>query len=164
MLRLFFDSPKKPFQLREISRLLQLGMPSVRNHVKRLEKEGFVRKEKLGVYESYFASENEVFKIYKRNDMLLRISESGLSNYLEETFVPDAIVLFGSASRGEDLEGSDIDLFIMAKQKSVDLRSFENKLERKISIQFERRVQDLPKELFNNVINGIVIYGYLKVF
>ena len=38
-------------------------MPSVRNHVKKLEKEGFVKREKTGVYQSYIASKNELFKV-----------------------------------------------------------------------------------------------------
>lgn len=42
ILQLFFDYPTKHFQLREICRTLNLGMPSVRNHVKRLESKKFV--------------------------------------------------------------------------------------------------------------------------
>ena len=164
VLRLFFDYPTRHFQLREICRILKLGMPSVTNHVKRLEKEGFVKKEKTGVYESYVASKNELFKVYKRNDALLRLHESGLVDFLSDRFTPDAIVLFGSASRGEDVEGSDIDLLIIAKEQSVDLRKFEHVLKRKISLEFEQKVSNVPKDLMNNIINGIVVHGYLEVF
>lgn len=164
VLRLFFDYPTKRFQLREISRMIKLGLPSVRNHVAKLERSGFVKKDKKGVYQSYFSSKNDIFKLYKRNDVLFRIEESGLNDFLAETFVPDAIVLFGSASRGEDIETSDIDLLIVAKEKDVDLKTFEKKLNRKISLHFEEAVPKIPKELLNNIINGIVVYGYLKVF
>ena len=84
--------------------------------------------------------------------------------FLSDAFVPDAIVLFGSASRGEDIEGSDIDLFLVAKEREINLRKFEKKLKRKISLHFEDSVSKVPKELMNNIINGIVVYGYLKVF
>jgi len=164
VLRLFFDYPTRHFQLREICRILKLGMPSVTNHVKRLEKEGFVKKEKTGVYESYVASKNELFKVYKRNDALLRLHESGLVDFLSDRFTPDAIVLFGSASRGEDVEESDIDLLIIAKEQPIDLKKFENALKRKISLEFEQKVSDMPKDLMNNIINGIVVHGYLEVF
>jgi len=143
--------------------MLKLGIPSVRNHVKKLEKCGFVKKAKEGIYASYISTRNEKFKIYKRNDILLRIQESGLLYFLQDTFVPDAIVLFGSASRGEDVESSDIDLFLVAKEKEVNLKKFEETLKRKINLHFEERVSDIPKELLNNLINGIVVYGYLKV-
>ncbi len=164
ILGLFFDYPTRHFHLREICRILGLGMPSVRNHVKKLEKLNFIKKEKKGVYESCIATRNELFNAYKKNDLLLRIHESGLINFLADAFVPDAIVLFGSASRGEDVESSDIDLFLIAKEKEVDLKRFEKKLGRKIALHFESRTSDLPKELLNNVINGMVLYGYLKVF
>ena len=164
ILQLFFDFPTKHFQLREICRILKLGMPSVRNHVKKLEKQGFIKKEKKGVYESYVSTKNDAFKIYKRNDILIRIHESGLVDFLADTFVPDSITLFGSASRGEDIESSDIDLFLMAKEKKIDLKKFEDKLKRKITLHFESNVSEIPKELLNNIINGIVIYGYLQVF
>jgi len=164
ILRLFFDYPTKHFQLREICRMLKLGMPSVRNHVKELERQNFVKKEKRGVYGSYTSSKNDLFKIYKRNDILLRLHESGLVNFLADKFIPDAIVLFGSASRGEDIESSDVDLLVIAKEKEVDLKKFEGKLKRKIALHFEEKISGVPKELLNNIINGIVLYGYLKVF
>lgn len=164
ILRLFFDYPMKRFQLREICRMLKMGMPSVRNNVRKLEKYGFIRKEKKGVYESYVSSKNDIFRLYKRNDMLLRTYESGLIDFLAEKLIPDAIILFGSASRGEDMETSDIDLFLIAKEKEIDVAKFEKRLKRKISLHFEEKVSRIPKELLNNIINGAVVYGYLKVF
>lgn len=164
ILRLFFDYPTKRFQLREISRMLKMGFPSVKIHITELERQGFIKKNDKGIYQSYVSSRSDVFKLYKRNDILLRLHESKLVYFLSETFAPDAIVLFGSASRGEDIETSDIDLLIVAKEKDVDLKKFEKKLNRKISLHFEEDVPKIPKELLNNIINGIVVSGYLKVF
>lgn len=164
ILKLFFDQPTRHFQLREISRMLKLGMPSVINHIKKLEKEGFIKKEKRGVYESYISSGSDLFKVYKRNDILLRIYESGLIDFLADEFMPDAIVLFGSCARGEDIETSDVDLLVVAKEKEVELKKFESALKRKISLHFEENVSEIPKELLNNIVNGIVVYGYLTVF
>ena len=164
ILRLFFDYPTKGFQLREISRLTKLGMPSVSLHIKRLEKYGFIKKEKTGVYANYKASRNDLFMLYKRNDMLLRLHECGLVEFLADKFLTDVIVLFGSASRGEDIETSDIDILIISKEEEVNMKKYENILKRKINILFERRTDKIPKELLNNIINGMVIYGYLKVF
>jgi len=163
ILRLFFDSPTKKFQLREISRLVNLGMPSVINHVKKLEKDDFIKKIDGGIYSSFISNRNEKFKIFKRNDILIRIQESGLIELLVDNFVPDTIVLFGSSSRGEDIEESDIDLFLVTKEKKIDLKKFEKQLKRKISFHFEENIKKIPKELLNNIANGIVLYGYLEV-
>ena len=163
VLRIFFDSPTKQFQLRELSRLLNLGLPSVINHVVELEKEGFIRKEKGNVYKSYIANKEERFKVYKRTDILIRLFESGLIDYIDEEFSPDVILLFGSASRGEDIETSDIDIFVLAKERDLNIDKFEKILKRKINVLFEINVKDIPKELLNNISNGIILRGYLKI-
>ncbi len=163
VLGLFFRSPTRRFHLREICRLIGMGMPSVKLHVSRLEEQGFIRKEKGEIYPYYRADINDKFKLYKRNSMLVNIQESGLMEFLEEEFVPSAVVLFGSASRGEDTENSDIDLLVIAKEKDVNLKKYESALGRKINMIFEDSSKGMPKELLNNVINGIVLYGYLKV-
>ncbi len=160
---LFFNQPTRHFQLREISRIINLGLPSVINYVKILEKEKLIKKIETGIYPSYCANITDRFKLYKRNDMLLKIIESGLIDCIYERFIPDAIILFGSASKGEDIESSDIDLFVMAREEDVNLTSFEKKLSRKINLFFEEKLKDVPKELLNNIINGIVLKGYLKV-
>lgn len=164
ILQLFFDQPTKLFQLREISRLAKIGLPSAINHVKKLEKYGFVKKEKKSVYESYVANkEDDKFKLYKKIDMAIRLSESGLVEYLISNLTPNAIVLFGSASRGEDIETSDVDIFVQAKEEKLELKKFERVVKRKINVYFESDVKNLSKELLNNIINGIKLHGYLKV-
>lgn len=164
ILQLFFDYPSKSFQLREICRLVNLGMPSVKLHIERLEKSGLVTKQKTGVYSSYKASRNDYFRLYRRVDVQLRLHETGLIDFLTDKLSPNAIVLFGSAARGEDLETSDVDLFVIAGEKDVNLKEYETKIKRKIHIMFGTEARKIPKELLNNIINGIVIYGYLKVF
>lgn len=163
ILELFFDHPIKPFQLREISRITKISLPSVRNHVKKLESLGLVKKKRLAVYDAYVANRAEKFFVYKRNDILIKLHESKLIDFLVNKFSPNTIVLFGSCSRGEDIETSDVDLFIQAKEEHVELKEFENKLKRKINLLFDTEIKNIPKELMNNIINGIVIYGYLKV-
>ena len=161
---MFFDYPSRTFQLRELSRLLKMGLPSVINHVKALESEGFVQSENAGTYKGYAASGNDRFRLYRRNDMILRLHETGFVEALVDEFAPDAIVLFGSASRGEDVEESDIDVLVVAKEHETDVRKFEGSLKRKVNLQFEPDLTGIPKELLNNIANGIVLYGYLRCF
>ena len=76
-------------------------------------------------------------------------------------YSPKFISLIGSYSRGEDIENSDIDIIIdSGKKKVIDLRNFEKKFGRKIHlIIMPQKVSD---EFFNNLINGIVVYGVLS--
>ena len=76
---------------------------------------------------------------------------------------PNCVMLFGSGARGEDHLESDIDLFIQAEERPLELKRFEAMLRRKLHLLFEADLRALPKELLNNIINGRVLYGYLEV-
>src|SRR3989338_361598 len=102
ILQEFFDSPRKDFQMREISRRTKITQPSAINHLKELVKEGLIVKEKKGIYPTFSANrESELFKLYKKFDLMLRINQSGLVDYIYDNCVPNCIVFFGSASKGE---------------------------------------------------------------
>ena len=96
-------------------------------------------------------------------DIQKRIKESGLLDYLDKECVPEVIILFGSASRGEDIKGSDIDLYLQCMEKKLDLNKFEKKLKRKINLFFGKNFDRLSEELKKNIINGGKIKGYLNV-
>ncbi len=170
ILMIFFEDPSPKgigFQLREISRKVEVAPPSVKKYLNELEKEGLVMKIKHRIhgYPVYYANrDNEEFKFLKKVDIIMKIKESGLLKYLSENCMPDVIILFGSASKGEDLKESDIDLFVLSSKEKIDLTQFEKKLNRKINILFSDNFNKLSKELKNNIINGIILKGYLKIF
>ena len=170
ILRIFFDDPSPKgigFQLREISRKVAVAPPSVKKYLNELEKERLIIKIKHRIhgYPVYYANrDNEEFKFLKRTDIVMKIEESGLIDYLSENCMPDVIILFGSASKGEDLKESDIDLFVLSSKEKIDLSQFEKKLNRKVNIFFSNSFNKLSKELKNNIVNGVILNGYLKVF
>jgi len=164
LLELFFDFPRKPYLIRELSRKCRLAQTAVRIHIKALQAEWLIKKDNTGLYASYRAfRDNSLFKLLKTQNVVLRIHQSGLVQFLEKSLFPGCIILFGSASRGEDTEESDIDLFVQASQTSLDLHKFERTLNRRINILYEPQLEELSPELLNNLANGIVLYGYLKV-
>lgn len=165
VLQQFFDFPRKNFQMRELSRQVRLAQVSVINHLNALIKEGLILKEKKGLYPSFRANrENEEFKLLKKQNLTWRIYKSGLVAAIDEKIKPNCVVLFGSGVRGEDTEESDIDLFVQASETGLDLKRYEKILNRKINLLFEPGTKALSKELLNNIINGHVLYGYLRVF
>ena len=165
IMRLFFDNPSESFQLRQISRLAKIAVTSVTAYANSLVKEDLIILIKKGIYPSYKANrDNEKFRLYKKLDLIERIESSGLLSYLYDSCMPDCIILFGSASLGEDIEGSDIDMFIQSKEKKLNLEKYEKILSRKISLFFEDNFSRLSSELKNNILNGIKLKGYIKVF
>ena len=165
ILQEFFDFPRKDFQMREISRRTKIAQPSVINYLKSLIDEGLIVKEKKGIYPSFKANrDNESFKLYKKLNLIQQIYKSHLISYIYDSCLTSTIILFGSASKGEDIEESDIDLFIQSKEKKLELDKYEKILNREISLFFEENFSRLNKELKNNILNGIIIKGYIKVF
>ena len=70
--------------------------------------------------------------------------------------------MFGSYRRGEDVESSDIDIFVECADEPVNVAQFEKKLGRKIELHFKEDFTAYSKELKNNLINGIVLSGFLE--
>jgi predicted nucleotidyltransferase len=122
-------------------------------------------KHRLFAYPVYRANFDSMdFRLLKKIDTIIALKDSGLIEFLENQCMPDVIILFGSASKGEDTMESDIDLFLVCKERKLDLPDFETKLKRKISLLFSENFSELSSELKNNIINGVILKGYLKVF
>lgn len=168
VLEIFFDDPLPTgigFQLREISRKINLAPKSVKLYLDDIEKENLIiRKEhRIHKYPVYVANtDNNYFKFLKRLDIQRKIRDSGLLDYLWDSSMPEVIILYGSASIGEDTKESDIDLYLQCKEKKLELGKFEKKLKRKINLFFERDFDKLSDELKMNIINGDILAGYLK--
>ncbi len=167
LLKVFLDNPTSEtgFQLRELSRKISLAPKSVSIYLEELIQKGLVIKKIIRKYPVYFADrDSSIFKTFKKIDILFSLKESGLIDFLEKQCMPDAIILFGSTSLGEDVEESDIDMFLQCNQKQLELIKFEKKLNKSINIIFRSDFSKLSNELKNNILNGIVLSGYLEVF
>ena len=170
VLKVFFKNPMPKdagFQLREIGRITSLATTSVKLYLNGLIEEGLVvkKKHRIFAYPVYWANmDSTEFKLLKKIDTIITIKESGLIEHLENQCMPDVIILFGSASKGEDTIESDIDLFLLCKEKKLELADFENNIKRNISLFFSEDFSELSNELKNNIINGVIMKGYLKVF
>lgn len=163
VLELFFKFPLRRFHIREISRILGFSPPAISKAVKQLEKGGFVNhtdKKKI-VYEVQANSSSTKFRNLKRVHNLKCIYCSGLYDYLVENFSLSPIVLFGSYSKGDDTEKSDIDIFIDSKEKKLRLEDYEKNLGRRINLEFADFTK-ISKELRDSIINGIVLFGYVS--
>jgi len=165
LLKVFLDNPTESFRLRELSRLSKISPPSVMNYLKEFEKSGLIQKyekRKIPYYKAI--RDNEKFKQNKKLSILYELHKCGLIDYLWDKLAPDNIILFGSFALGESVEQSDIDLFVQSKEKNLDIKEFEKKLGKEINIFYESNFTRLNKELKNNILNGIVLKGYLKAF
>ena len=96
----------------------------------------------------------------KRVENLRALYLSGCVDFLAETYAGATIILFGSYSRGEDTASSDIDIGVFeAKEKKINLASYEKQLARPIRLMVVTSLDKLSKEFKENILNGIVLIG-----
>ena len=111
----------------------------------------------------YYADTNEKFRVLKKIFNEYKIINTGIVEYIKNHLTPNSIILFGSFSKGEDVAESDIDLFIEAEFKNIDLKKFEKKLGKEINLTFKKDINDLNKEFLHNILNGSVLYGEIYI-
>jgi predicted nucleotidyltransferase len=161
VLEVFFDHPTRQFHLRELSRLLELSMPTIVSTTEQLAKQKLILKERGTVVTSVKANlENKAFILKKRVYNLEKLYDSGIVEHLiEEYNHPKAIILFGSFSRGEDIEKSDVDIAVVThKHLKPNVKVYEKILKRSINIH-EIELHEISDEFKTNLSNGIVLEG-----
>ena len=163
----FFLNPTAKLRVRQIEKKLKLPLPSVIRYCREFEKEGILTTIRIGNIVFYTADRaSSKFLLEKKLFNIKRVYDSGLVDYLRTEFHNPAVVVFGSSSKGEDVEDSDIDLYIeTASNKNLNLSKFEKYLERKIQIFVHKNIREVSNPgLANNIINGIALNGFVEVF
>lgn len=162
----FFLNPTIKIRVRQLEKKLNLPLPSVIRYCKELEKEGNLEIRNIGNVSFYTASRNENYLLEKKLHNIKMIFMSGLANYLKVELSNPVIIVFGSYSKGEDIENSDIDLYVETpSNKEFNLKKFEEKLGRKIQVFRYKKITDVKNNhLANNILNGVLLNGFIEVF
>ena len=163
----FFYKPTTKLRVRQIEREMKLPLPSIIRYCKELEKEGILKMTEISGIRLYSADRTSGrYLIEKKLFNIKLIFESGLIEYLIKEYSNPVIVVFGSYAKGEDIEDSDIDLYIeTSKKQTFNLEKFEKVLNRKIQIFNYRNIRGVPNiHLSNNIINGVILNNFLEVF
>ena len=157
IIKIFYENPEKEFTVRELAKIAKIPRSTAHKYLVKLKKEKLVSQDNK-------AMGSLLFKIKKTNFFTEKIIESGLIDALITHFNPACIILFGSIRKGESTKESDIDLFIESNiRKEFDFSKYETKLGYKIQPFLEGDIKKLPEHLFNNIINGIKLYGSIKI-
>lgn len=158
----FFEDCYRRIHIREYSRKKKKSAPTSSKLLAKYEKLNLIKIEKDKNYYLYYANKDsrdfiDLSRIYWRN----RISK--ITKKIEHSLVSPTIILFGSISKAENKNDSDIDLCILSKEKKIDLKEFEKKLKRKIQILFFDSIDKIKnKELKNNILSGYILTGRIR--
>lgn len=165
VLELFFDYPEESLHIREIARRTKLHPNTVLYETNVLVRERLlIKRITRAIVEVTAQRENPLFYYLKRLYNLRQLYLSGFVDFLyKEYTAPEALVLFGSYSRGEDIQRSDIDIAIITKRTlNLDVRSYEKILKHTIQLH-EIDLQKVGKNFITNLANGIVLKGYMNI-
>mgnify|MGYP001565453809 CR=1 FL=1 len=162
ILEFLFRNPTLNFNGKELANKLKVSQTAIANSIKKLAKIGLINVEKKILLSIKLNRENRSIFTLKRIFNFKEMYSSGLIKALSAKFPGSSIVLFGSYSYGEDTEDSDIDVAVIGyNEKSIDLKMFEERLQRKVHLHFFNK--DIPKNLKENIINGIILDGAIKL-
>jgi predicted nucleotidyltransferase len=162
ILRYLYINSSKVFNARALALALNVSQPAISKALPKLKKEDLITVTKGKRFSIALNRENPLVIRLKRVDNLKQLYEISFVKHLISVYNhPKAIILFGSFSKGEDIEKSDIDIAIITSKKiSLDLEDYEKKLKRAINIH-EVDLNKVSKEFKNSLYNGIVLEGSL---
>jgi predicted nucleotidyltransferase len=167
ILNFLFSHSESVFNARDLARALKVSQPAISKALPFLSKSEFIRatKDKNSKRFSIGLNRDNPLVIgLKRAENLKLIYESGLAEFLKESFPGCLVILFGSFSRGEDIGRSDIDIAVIGtKGKNIELSKFNKLLEKEIIVNFYTSFGEIHKNLKENILNGIVISGGVEL-
>jgi len=138
ILNLYFTNPERKFYLRELERILNFPVGTIRRELVKLEKLGLFQSEKKGNLKFYFL--NTSYPLFQEIKNIIN-KTSGipflLKDILKDLKNIKIAFIYGSFAKGEEKNTSDIDLFIIGNTNETrlirNLNSVEKKIQREIN-------------------------------
>jgi len=160
----FYNYPTKHWHFEQLLKEAGLSRAQTNAWLKKLLKENMIKRQKpKGRMPYYFANyQHPHYQNSKRLYALQQLQESGLLDYLASLEKAETVVLFGSFSRWDWQESSDIDLFLYGNLEAISLGKFMLKLKREIQVfsgKDNHDLQQIGPALLRNILQGITIKG-----
>jgi len=157
------EDPMKEFYQREIARVAKVSVGATNQTLKILAEKGIVTRERRGKMFFYrFNIQNPVARQLK---ILFNVND--LDNLIKE--IKDhckRIILFGSCAEGNNVKGSDVDLFVLTSEKDKvkkTINYYEKKINKKISPIIVSanefvKLRSKDKPLYKRIMKGIALW------
>lgn len=153
-LKPFFDDVYQEISVREYARAMKISPPTASKLLRGFAEGGLLIAQNRGIYSYYRAHREEyVFRTLSRVYwyMVLR----PLVEKMREQAAFGKIVLFGSLANAENTTDSDVDLFIQAEQRKMNVEALRRALGRDIQLHFSSVLKN--EHLKKNIEKGIVL-------
>ena len=159
----FFEDCYRRINVREYAKLMKMSPPTASKVLDSYYSESLLLKEKFRNYIMFYANkESNHFIDLSRLYWSIKLKE--LMDIMEKSLAAPTIVLFGSLSKAETKQDSDVDLAVFAHKKDFKTELFEKKLKRGLGIFWFTSLKDIKNMgLANNIINGYILKGHLSL-
>src|SRR3989344_16212 len=154
-----FRKPTTERTIRQIAKEVNLSPATAAKCVKALEQKNIIKARKIA--KSHLITGNidsDTYKFYKKIANMISLEELNIRIKQQN---PQAVVLYGSYRRGEDMEKSDVDIAIIGEKFDIDLQKIEEKIGRNIHLLFFDSFKEIPPQLKKNLYNGVKLQGVL---
>jgi len=152
--------PSREFTVSGLARETDLSKSFVSTKITELAERGLINVDSRGNQKvlSFDRGNESALKLKQLINLDKVYSSSIIDDLVDLYSYPDAIVLFGSFSTGEDTESSDIDIAVITSET----HDYENRLmNRPVSVtEFKN---EIPENMLESLANGITVYGHLEV-
>jgi predicted nucleotidyltransferase len=162
VLNFFLDYPEKEFVEREIREAVGISKSGTNYALRELVRAKFIFRYKKGKIHLYSLNyKNPIVKQLKVLKTLTHIQP--IIKKLEK--LSSKVILFGSSARGENIEDSDIDLFVVSNSKKEEIEVQINKLKLKRKVQLvvrselgEIELKDNDPTFYEQIQKGIILW------
>ncbi len=162
VLELFFNTPKH-WHFDELVRMSGLSRDRLNYWLKRFVKHDMIQRIKQRGKMPYYvgAYDNPEFRQRKRLFAVKLLTESGLLSHLSTLQGAKVAVIFGSFSRDDWYDHSDIDVFIYGDDRKFDRLKYGSRLHREIQVHTAKNKKDLKQisKMIPYIIDGDFIKG-----
>lgn len=165
---LFFNYPTKHWHFEELVKKSGLSRAQTNIWLKKMLKEKIIKKIKeKGKTPFYISIYNTKYKVQKKMYALSKFEKIGFLNHLSSLKDAKTIIIFGSFSRADWHNESDIDLFIYGNSKGFEKGYYEKKLNREIQVfeyKNKKDLKKLDKSIIPHILSGINIKNNIEPF
>jgi len=171
LLEYFINEPEREFHVRELAKLTKKSPSTISKYLTEFEKKELLTSEKKLNHLFFKANtKSTAFKDKKLFYNIQKIRNSGLIEQLNDKYNPEAIILFGSFAKADNIITSDVDILVVTpSKKEINLEKFERKLKHQVQLFLHSKkeletMKASNKNLLNNFVNGIVLEGFWEIF
>jgi len=159
-LRPFFDDCYRRVGVREYAKLIKVSPPTASKMLASYTSESLLLRSTYRNHILFHANkESSMFVDLSR--IYWRLKLSSLMELVDKKLTSPTIVLFGSLAKAEAKPDSDVDLAIFAAKKELNIEMLGK---RRIQMFWFDSFKDVKnRELANNILNGYVLRGKLKL-